>query len=154
MIPSTSRGGNLSIEGARAIGLGDQIGSFEPGKQADLILVDLDQLNLSPVVRAPIRNIVPNLVYAATGHDVDSVMVAGRFVMRGREILTADDSSVRAEAQAAAEEISRRVSSQTRSTRISCCLRLWRMGSCRTCRKRSVAGYCVPETAEGLPEPF
>ena len=98
-----------TIEGACAIGLGDQIGSLEPEKQADLILVDLDQLNLSPVVRSPICNIVPNLVYAATGHDVDSVMVAGQFLMRGREILTADESSIRSDAQAAAAEISRRV---------------------------------------------
>jgi len=98
-----------TIEGARAIGLGDQIGSLEPGKQADLILVDLGQLNLAPTVRAPIRNIVPNLVYAATGHDVDSVIVAGQFLMRNRETLTADEAAIRSDAQAAAEEISRRV---------------------------------------------
>ena len=98
-----------TIEGAHAIGLGDQIGSLEPGKKADVILVDLDQLNLSPVVQSPIRNIVPNLVYAATGHEVDSVMVAGRFLMRGRQILTADESAIRNEAQEAAREISRRV---------------------------------------------
>ena len=98
-----------TIEGARAIGLGDQIGSLEPDKQADVILVDLDQLNLTPVVHLPIRNIVPNLVYSATGHEVDTVMVAGRFVMRGREILTADESAIRNEAQEAASEISRRV---------------------------------------------
>jgi len=98
-----------TIEGARAIGLGDQIGSLEPGKQADLILVDLDQLNLSPVVRAPIRNIVPSLVYAATGHDVGRVVVAGRFLMRDRSIQTADEPAIRAEAQAATEKISRHV---------------------------------------------
>jgi len=98
-----------TIEGARAIGLGDQVGSLEPGKQADLILVDLDQLNLAPVVQSPIRNIVPNLVYSATGHEVDSVMVAGKFLMRGRDVLTADESAIRGDAQAAASEISRRV---------------------------------------------
>jgi len=98
-----------TIEGARAIGLGESIGSLAPGKQADLILVDLRELNLSPVVRAPIRNIVPNLVYAATGHEVDSVMVAGRFLMRDRELLTANEGDVRGAAQEAAEEVSRRV---------------------------------------------
>ena len=98
-----------TIEGANAIGLGDQIGSLEAGKKADLIFVDLDQLNLSPVVHAPIRNIVPNLVYAATGHEVDSVMVAGRFVMLDRQILTADEVTIRADARAAANEVSRRV---------------------------------------------
>jgi 5-methylthioadenosine/S-adenosylhomocysteine deaminase len=45
------------IERARAIGLGDEIGSLEVGKQADLILVDLTALNLSPVLTQPVRNI-------------------------------------------------------------------------------------------------
>ena len=98
-----------TVEGARAVGLGDSIGSLVAGKQADLILIDLAQLNLAPVLRAPIRNIVPNLVYAATGHEVDSVMVAGRFLMRGRRILTADETAVRRDAQEAADEVMRRV---------------------------------------------
>ncbi len=46
-----------TIEGAQAIGLGDEIGSLEVGKQADLILVDLTALNLSPVLTQPVRNI-------------------------------------------------------------------------------------------------
>jgi len=98
-----------TIEGARAIGLGDEIGSLEPGKQADLILVDLTALNLSPVIEAPVRNIVPNLVYAASGHEVRTVMVAGRVLMHDRRVLTADESAVRAEAQEQAEALARRV---------------------------------------------
>jgi 5-methylthioadenosine/S-adenosylhomocysteine deaminase len=73
-----------TIEGAQAIGLGDEIGSLEVGKQGDLILVDLDALNLSPVLEGPIRNIVPNLVYAASGHEVRTVMVAGREALSRR----------------------------------------------------------------------
>jgi hypothetical protein len=44
-----------TVEGAQAIGLGDEIGSLAVGKQADLILVDLTALNLSPVLMEPIR---------------------------------------------------------------------------------------------------
>jgi 5-methylthioadenosine/S-adenosylhomocysteine deaminase len=44
-----------TVEGAQAIGLGDEVGSLEVGKQADLILVDLTALNLSPVLESPIR---------------------------------------------------------------------------------------------------
>jgi 5-methylthioadenosine/S-adenosylhomocysteine deaminase len=98
-----------TIEGAQAVGLGDEIGSLEAGKQADLILVDLSALNLSPVLDAPVRNIVPNLVYAASGHEVKTVMVAGRVLVRDSRVLTADEAAVRAEAQAQAEAVAQRV---------------------------------------------
>jgi 5-methylthioadenosine/S-adenosylhomocysteine deaminase len=98
-----------TIEGARAIGLGEEIGSLEPGKQADLILVDLTAPNLSPVLEEPIRNLVPNLVYAATGHEVRLVMVAGSVLVRDGQVLSADEAEVRAQAQAEAEEVARRV---------------------------------------------
>ncbi|MCX7670011.1 MAG: amidohydrolase family protein, partial [Anaerolineae bacterium] len=98
-----------TIEAAAAIGLGDQIGSLAPGKQADLILVDLTALNLSPVLEAPVRNIVPNLVYAATGHEVKTVLVAGRVLVADGRVLTADEAAIRAEAQAQAEALAGRV---------------------------------------------
>ena len=44
-----------TIEGAQAVGLGDEVGSLEAGKWADLILVDLTALNLSPVLESPVR---------------------------------------------------------------------------------------------------
>lgn len=98
-----------TIEGAQAIGLGDQIGSLEAGKQADLILIDLGELNLLPTLEAPIRNIVPNLVYAASGREVTDVMVAGRWLMRQRTLLTADEDAARAEAQEQAHLLAARV---------------------------------------------
>jgi len=98
-----------TIKGAQAIGLGDEIGSLGPGKQADLILVDLTALNLSPVLDAPVRNIVPNLVYAGSGHEVKTVMVAGRVLVRDGQVLTAAEAAVRAEARAQAEAVARRV---------------------------------------------
>jgi 5-methylthioadenosine/S-adenosylhomocysteine deaminase len=98
-----------TVEGARAIGLGDEIGSLAPGKQADLILVDLKSPNLSPVIEEPVRNIVPNLVYAATGHEVKLVMVAGRILVRDGHVLTADEKAIVEEAQAQAEDVTRKV---------------------------------------------
>jgi len=98
-----------TIEGATAVGLGEEVGSLETGKQADLILVDLTELNLSPVLNGPVRNIVPNLVYAASGREVDTVMVAGKVLVRGGELLTADESAIRAEAQAQAQALADRV---------------------------------------------
>jgi 5-methylthioadenosine/S-adenosylhomocysteine deaminase len=94
-----------TIEGAQALGLAATIGSLEAGKQADLILVDLSALNLLPVLTEPLRNIVPNLVYAATGKEVDLVMVAGRVLLRNGRVLTADEEEARTMAQAMAEEV-------------------------------------------------
>jgi len=98
-----------TVEGARAIGLGDETGSLEVGKQADLILVDLGVPNLSPVLDAPVRNIVPNLVYAASGHEVKTVMVAGQVLMRDRQVLTLDEDAILDKAQIQAGAIARRV---------------------------------------------
>jgi 5-methylthioadenosine/S-adenosylhomocysteine deaminase len=98
-----------TIEGARAIGLGDDIGSLEVGKQADLILVDLKAPHLTPVLDAPVRNIVPNLVYAATGQEVQTVVVAGQVLMRDRRVLTLDEDAIRTEAQHYASELAERV---------------------------------------------
>jgi len=98
-----------TVEGARAIGLGNEVGSLEVGKQADLILVDLSALNLSPVLNAPVRNMVPNLVYACSGSEVKSVIVAGRVLVRDHRVLTADEAAIRAEAQSQAEAVAQRV---------------------------------------------
>jgi 5-methylthioadenosine/S-adenosylhomocysteine deaminase len=98
-----------TVEGAQAIGLGEEVGSLEAGKQADLILVNLAAPNLSPVVELPVRNIVPNLVYAGTGHEVKTVMVAGKILVRDGEVLCIDEASVQAEAQIQAEALARQV---------------------------------------------
>jgi 5-methylthioadenosine/S-adenosylhomocysteine deaminase len=57
----------------------------------------------------PDPNLVPNPVYAATGHEVKTVMVAGQVLVKDSEVLTADEDAVRAEAQEHADAIARRV---------------------------------------------
>jgi 5-methylthioadenosine/S-adenosylhomocysteine deaminase len=74
-----------TIEGARALGLDHAIGSLAAGKQADLILVDLAQPHLTPMYHP-----ASHLVYAVRGADVRHVMVAGRWVVRDRVLLTID----------------------------------------------------------------
>jgi len=83
-----------TIDGARAIGMGDQIGSLEAGKRADLIMLDLEQLHMTPVVWEPVSNIIPNLVYAANGSEVVLSMVDGRIIMEDRKLLTVDEDEV------------------------------------------------------------
>jgi 5-methylthioadenosine/S-adenosylhomocysteine deaminase len=98
-----------TIEGAHAIGLGDRIGSLESGKQADFIIVDVGAANMLPIIDEPVRTLVPNLIYAGTGKEVETMVVAGRVVMRDREVLTFSESEVCAEAQRQAELIGKRV---------------------------------------------
>jgi 5-methylthioadenosine/S-adenosylhomocysteine deaminase len=78
-----------TIEGARALGLENEIGSLEPGKRADVIVVDLAQLHSSPQT-----DVVSSLVYSAEASDVATTIIDGRFVMRDRKLLSLDESSV------------------------------------------------------------
>jgi len=66
-----------TINGARALGLGDVTGSLTPGKRADLILISTDDVNI-----APLANIETTVVMSATPANVVSVMVDGQFVKR------------------------------------------------------------------------
>jgi 5-methylthioadenosine/S-adenosylhomocysteine deaminase len=98
-----------TIEGAQAIGLGHRIGSLEAGKLADFIVVDVNTPNILPIIDAPVRTLVSNLIYAGTGKEVQTMVVGGRIVMRDRQVLTLSESEVCAEAQHQAELIGQRV---------------------------------------------
>ena len=77
-----------TIDGARAVGLEDEIGSLEKGKRADVILIELDRLHSAP---RP-ADIVSAIVYSAQAGDVRSVIINGRIVMRDRKLLTLDEA--------------------------------------------------------------
>jgi 5-methylthioadenosine/S-adenosylhomocysteine deaminase len=72
-------------EAARALGLDRRIGSLEPGKQADLIVIDTRAPHLTPM-----REPASAVVYAAKGSDVHTVMVAGRLLLKDRRLQTLD----------------------------------------------------------------
>jgi 5-methylthioadenosine/S-adenosylhomocysteine deaminase len=86
-----------TIDGARVLGIGDVVGSLEPGKEADIILLDLTRPPLAPVLLRPARNLVPNLVYAETGSNVVLTMVAGKVIYRDGEYTNVDRQTVIAE---------------------------------------------------------
>lgn len=90
-----------TIKAANAVGLGDQIGSLEIGKKADIILVDYDQAHISPMNRH--YDLVTNLVYNAHGSDVTTVIVDGNIVVESGEIRTVDGDKVVREANKRAE---------------------------------------------------
>lgn len=92
-------------EGARALGLGASTGSLEAGKAADLITVDLTGLHTTPVLGGSDFNVAAHLVFSSRGSDVRDVWVGGQRLLDEGRPLTFDLDSVRADAQAAAEEL-------------------------------------------------
>ncbi|MDH3754295.1 MAG: amidohydrolase [Acidimicrobiia bacterium] len=78
-----------TLNGARALGIDDQVGSIEAGKKADFITIDTDAPHLQPV-----WNPVATVVFAAQGGDVDTVVIDGRIVMQGRKVLTMDEAAI------------------------------------------------------------
>jgi len=86
--------------GAVAFGQPEQIGSLQPGKKADLILVDLD----TPLAM-PVHKVASALVYNAGSRDVDTVIVDGRILMKGKEILVVDEKAILARARQACSDL-------------------------------------------------
>lgn len=87
--------------GARALGLEDRIGSLEPGKEADLLLVDLGQVHSSPTGPDP----ATALVFAAGRGNVRAVWIAGRQVLDQGRLLTLDEEELLARAGEAARSL-------------------------------------------------
>jgi len=90
-----------TLNGARALGLGDRIGSIVPGKLADLVAVDMDRLETQPLYNA-----VSQLVYATSRHQVSDVWVAGVRKVENGALCAIDADALRAKAQAWRERIS------------------------------------------------
>lgn len=80
--------------GAHALHIGDLTGSLEPGKRADLILVDLSTLHNSPRFHRDPNGLYAQLVYTAHASDVQDVMVNGKWLMRNRKIEALDEQEL------------------------------------------------------------
>jgi cytosine/adenosine deaminase-related metal-dependent hydrolase len=86
-----------TLGGARALGMEREIGSIEPGKRADLVVLDYRAFGLTPTLDP-----VQNLVYHAHARDVEMVLVDGRVVVDGRRVATVDAEALIDPAQDAA----------------------------------------------------
>jgi 5-methylthioadenosine/S-adenosylhomocysteine deaminase len=91
--------------GAEAVQLGYITGTLEPGKRADLILVDLSRVHNSPRFKREPHAIYAQLVYSAQATDVTDVMVEGRWLMRDHQLLTLNESELLAQAAEYAHRI-------------------------------------------------
>jgi 5-methylthioadenosine/S-adenosylhomocysteine deaminase len=93
-LPAEEAFGLATINGARAFGLADRIGSLEKGKLADITIVDLSAANVTPIY-----NVYSHLVYAVDKNDVQTVFINGSPVMEDRKLLTLDEEEIKARAR-------------------------------------------------------
>jgi 5-methylthioadenosine/S-adenosylhomocysteine deaminase len=93
-----------TIDGARALGLDQEIGSLEPGKRADITIINLDNVHMTPRPSDPSSTVV----YAAQSSDVRTVIIDGQTVMRDRQLLTLNEREVIDEAEREAALLSKR----------------------------------------------
>lgn len=80
---------HATLQSARAVGLGDRLGTLAPGRRADIVLVDLSGPHTQPV-----HDLAATLVHSARSSDVRTTVVDGRILMRDRELLTIDVPAV------------------------------------------------------------
>jgi 5-methylthioadenosine/S-adenosylhomocysteine deaminase len=89
-----------TINGAKAYGIDRELGSLEPGKRADIAIVDFDKSHLTPCY-----DVYAHLVYAVDRADVDTVLIDGRIHMENSEIITVDENAIKARVRAIGKEI-------------------------------------------------
>ena len=90
-----------TINGAKALGLEDEIGSIEVGKKADLILIDTNNANMIP----DSSNLSSNIIYSANGSNVDTTICNGKILMENKKLTTLDEQEIYDKARKAIEEL-------------------------------------------------
>ncbi len=103
VVPAQAVLAMVTCDAARALLWEDEIGSLAVGRKADLVVIDPD----SPAM-LPLHDPIANMVTAMHAHNVESVMVDGRWLMRDREVLVVTEEEVMEEAKARAAAIARR----------------------------------------------
>src|SRR5204863_6198068 len=98
--------------GACAMHMDHLTGSLEPGKRADLIVLDVDTLHNAPACGRDPNGIYAQIVYAAKSTDVTDVMCNGRWLMRHRSLTTLDEHELRAAARGEARRVDAFLSSR------------------------------------------
>ena len=98
-----------TINGAKALGMEQELGSIETGKKADIILVNLRSPKFEPVVLGTLSNLIPNMVYSAHGEDVDTSIIDGKIVMQNRVVKTVDEGKVIDQAKKTMNSVAKKI---------------------------------------------
>lgn len=97
VLPAAEAFAMTTINGARAVGMGERLGSLEVGKLADLAVIDLSAAHVTPLY-----DVYSHLCYAVDKHDVSDVFIHGQQVMADRTLLTLDEEAIKSETRAIA----------------------------------------------------
>jgi 5-methylthioadenosine/S-adenosylhomocysteine deaminase len=100
VLPAREALGLATRQGATVLGLQDVVGRLVPGLKADLVVIDLNQPHLTPLYDP-----YSHLVYAATGADIQTVVVEGRILVEDRQLLAFDLEETLAKARELAREV-------------------------------------------------
>jgi 5-methylthioadenosine/S-adenosylhomocysteine deaminase len=105
VLPARDAMALATIGGAKALHMADKTGSLEPGKRADLALINLNVTHNWPHFQHSADGIYSRLIYAAKSTDVTDVMCNGRWLMRDQTLLTVNEAAARKEAALVAAQI-------------------------------------------------
>ena len=92
-LPASAALRMATINGARALGMDDKIGSLEVGKSADIVAI-----NMNSIETTPLYDPVSHLVYSCSREQVSDVWIAGKHVLKNRVLTGLDESSIRRQA--------------------------------------------------------
>ena len=87
-----------TTNGAKAYGLDKDLGSLEPGKRADMVILDFDKSHLTPCY-----DVYAQLIYSANKADVDTVLIDGVIHLENGNLITMDEEAIKADARAIGE---------------------------------------------------
>ncbi|MEY8416804.1 amidohydrolase [Tissierella praeacuta] len=99
-VPAISALEMATVNGAKALGWNEEIGSIEVGNKADIVLIDIDKPHLYPH-----HNIISSLAYSVQASDVDTVLVDGKIIMEKREVKTLDVEKIKFMAEKHAKDL-------------------------------------------------
>ncbi|MFH1446361.1 MAG: amidohydrolase [Chloroflexota bacterium] len=91
--------------GAKALHIDDITGSLEPGKRADLILMDISPIHNSPRFKRDPNGTYAQIVFASKSTDVTDVMVNGNWLMKGKQLTTLNEQELLSQGEALAQKI-------------------------------------------------